>query len=96
VRDAARGIALYRANMLPRLTRPQLRYARVPVQLIIPLADRFVSPALAEGLERWAPDLRRRTLACGHWVAVRRAAPRTAELIRAFVADVEAARRPAA
>lgn len=96
VQDAVRGIGLYRANMLARLLRPQPRYARVPVQLISPLADRFVSPALAGDLERWAPDLRRRTLPCGHWGAVTTAAPRTAELIRTFIADVEAVRARAA
>lgn len=92
VADAVRGIALYRANMLPRLLRPQQRYARVPVQLISPLADRFVSPALAEDLGRWAPDLRRHTLTCGHWGALTTSAPQTAELIRTFITEVETAR----
>ena len=90
VDDAIRGIALYRANMLGRMLRPEPRYARVPVQVISPLADRFVSPALAEDLERWVPDLRRRTLPCGHWGALTGSAPGTAELIRAFIAEVEA------
>ena len=90
VADATRGIELYRANMRARMFRPEPRYARVPVQLISPLADRFVSPALAEDLERWVPDLRRRTLPCGHWGALTGSAPRTAELIRTFIADVEA------
>lgn len=96
VADAIRGIGLYRANMLERLFRPEPRYARVPVQLISPLADRFVSPALSGDLERWAPDLRRRTLPCGHWGAVTTSAPHTAELIRTFIADVEADRPRAA
>ena len=94
-RDAVRGIGLYRANMLPRLLRPEFRYAHVPVQLVSPLRDRFVSPALAEGLERWAPDLRRRTLTCGHWGALTLRAPELAGLIAAFVAEVESGRATA-
>lgn len=96
VDDAVRGIGLYRANMLARLLRPEPRYAQIPVQLISPLTDRFVSPALAGDLERWAPSLRRRTLPCGHWAAVTASAPHTAELIRTFIADVEASRVRAA
>ncbi|HEX4791034.1 MAG TPA: alpha/beta fold hydrolase [Actinospica sp.] len=90
-RDAIRGIGLYRANMLPHLLRPEFRYAHIPVQLISPTRDRFVSPALADGLEHWAPDLRRHTLACGHWGALTRAAPELAERIMAFVDEVERA-----
>jgi len=87
--DAVRGIGLYRANMIRRLTRPEFRYAKVPVQIISPLKDRFVSPALAEGLERWAPDLRRETVACGHWGALTRRAPEVAEMIAEFVGEIE-------
>lgn len=94
-RDATRGIGLYRANMLPRLLHPEPRYARIPVQLISPLRDRFVSPALAEGLERWAPDLRRHALPCGHWGALTRKAPELAKLITDFVTEVEQTRAQA-
>lgn len=87
--DAERGIGLYRANMISKLTRPEFRFAKVPVQIISPLSDRFVSPALADGLEHWAPDLRRETVACGHWGALTRKAPEVAEMIAAFVEEVE-------
>jgi hypothetical protein len=40
----------------------------VPVQLIIPTLDVFLSPRLHDGLERWAPQLTRRTLPAKHWV----------------------------
>ena len=89
--DAVRGIKLYRANMPRRLTRPGFRYTKVPVQIIIPTRDRFVSPALSEGLERWAPDLRRHTIECGHWGALTRRSGEVAELVRAFVTELEAA-----
>jgi pimeloyl-ACP methyl ester carboxylesterase len=89
VPDAVRGIKLYRANMLRRLTRPEFRYAKVPVQIISPTRDRFVSPALAEGLERWAPDLQRHTVESGHWGALTRRAGEVAELVRGFVTEIE-------
>ncbi|MGW4670370.1 SDR family oxidoreductase [Streptomyces sp. NPDC004324] len=67
--DAAHGAWLYRDNVRARLSRPrQDAYAHVPVQLITPLGDAFLSERLYDGLERWAPELVRRTLAAKHWI----------------------------
>ncbi|MFD3676019.1 SDR family oxidoreductase [Streptomyces sp. NPDC058613] len=67
--DAARGAWLYRDNVRPRLRRPRAdAYAHVPVQLITPTGDAFLSERLYDDLERWAPDLVRRTLPAKHWV----------------------------
>ncbi|MGW7001860.1 SDR family oxidoreductase [Streptomyces sp. NPDC054933] len=67
--DAAHGAWLYRDNVRPRLRHPRDdAYAHVPVQLITPIGDPFLSPRLYDDLERWAPDLRRRTLPTKHWV----------------------------
>lgn len=66
--DGRLGVNLYRANVLPRLLRPQTRRAVAPVQLVIPMRDRFVSPELYEGLSRWVPTLRRRAIDAGHWL----------------------------
>ena len=66
--DGRNGVNLYRANVLPRLLRPEPRHAVAPVQLIIPMRDRFVSPELYEGLSRWVPNLRRRAIDAGHWL----------------------------
>jgi NAD(P)-dependent dehydrogenase (short-subunit alcohol dehydrogenase family)/pimeloyl-ACP methyl ester carboxylesterase len=89
--DAVRGIGLYRANMIPRLTHPTSRYARVPVQLITLTKDRFVSPALAgSDLDRWAADLRRREIAAGHWSALSEKASTVARMIREFTANTNA------
>ncbi|MEU6296644.1 SDR family oxidoreductase [Streptomyces erythrochromogenes] len=67
--DAAHGAWLYRDNVRPRLRRPRSdAYAHVPVQLITPTGDAFLSERLYDGLERWAPDLLRRTLPAKHWV----------------------------
>jgi pimeloyl-ACP methyl ester carboxylesterase len=80
--DAVAGINLYRANILPRLTGPRERIARVPVQLITVSGDHFVSPALAgSDLDRWVPDLTRQTVQGTHWSALDK---RVADMIREF------------
>lgn len=67
--DAAHGAWLYRDNVRARLGRPREdAYAHAPVQLITPLGDAFLSERLYDGLERWAPQLVRRTLPAKHWV----------------------------
>ncbi|MFJ7075219.1 SDR family oxidoreductase [Streptomyces sp. NPDC098781] len=90
--DAAHGAWLYRDNVRPRLTRPRAdAYAHAPVQLITPLEDAFLSERLYDELERWVPQLTRRTLPAKHWV------PRTrpdqlAAWITEFVTSVEGGR----
>ncbi|MEV5873932.1 SDR family oxidoreductase [Streptomyces sp. NPDC052101] len=67
--DAAHGAWLYRDNVRARLTRPRPdAYAHAPVQLIMPQGDAFLSERLYDDLERWAPQLTRRTLPAKHWV----------------------------
>ena len=65
--DGCHGIALYRANFIRRLYNPRARYTQVPVQLLVPSADRFVNPRLFDDLAQWAPNLQRREVAAGHW-----------------------------
>ena len=65
--DASRGVAIYRANILRRLRSPA-RTTDVPVQLIVPTRDAFVSPELHADVERWVSRLRRREIDAGHWV----------------------------
>lgn len=69
--DGSRGVSLYRANFSHRLAHPTRRPTGVPVQVIVPLHDHYVSPALSEGLGKWAAQLWRTEMAAGHW------APRT-------------------
>ena len=86
-RDGARGAALYRRNLLPGRPRSPTGAARVPVLLVVATRDRYVTPAFLDGVDRWAPVLRRRVVDAPHWV------PRThpdvlAGWISEFVADV--------
>ncbi|MFC7219316.1 SDR family oxidoreductase [Streptomyces polyrhachis] len=95
-RDAARGVELYRANMLPRVLRPRQRPTAVPVQLITLTRDTYVSPALSEGLERWAPRLWRRELAATHWSALLKKGSTVASMVREFAAHQDGAPAPRA
>ncbi|WP_241661208.1 alpha/beta fold hydrolase [Thermomonospora catenispora] len=86
--DAVAGLGLYRADMRERLRRPRDRRTDVPVQVIVPTRDLFVSPHLVAGLAERAPDLSLRTVRAGHWV------PRThpdviARWVREHVTRVE-------
>ncbi|MBM7437974.1 SDR family oxidoreductase [Streptomyces sp. HB132] len=67
--DAAHGAWLYRDNVRARLRRPRPdARAHVPVQLITPTGDAFLSPSLYDELEQWVPRLVRRALPAKHWV----------------------------
>ncbi|OPC78795.1 short chain dehydrogenase [Embleya scabrispora] len=87
--DAVRGIALYRANMLPRMLLPGRRETTVPVQLITLAEDSYVGAALSEDLDRWVPRLWRRTIAAAHWSALLEKGPTVARMTREFAAHVD-------
>lgn len=65
--DGRFGVKLYRANFLPRLIRPQPRYANCPVQLIIPKHDNYMNADLFGQLNQWAGKLTRMQLDAPHW-----------------------------
>ncbi|MFJ8199106.1 SDR family oxidoreductase [Streptomyces sp. NPDC096152] len=90
--DAAHGAWLYRDNVRARLRRPRPdAYAHVPVQLVTPEGDAFLSERLYDELERWAPDLVRRTLPAGHWIP-RTRPDQVAAWISEFVTATEGGR----
>lgn len=67
--DGLHGANLYRRNILMRLGRaPDTAPARVPVQMIIPTEDRYISPSYYADAERFAPRLVRRIVPAPHWV----------------------------
>ncbi len=66
--DFAHGVELYRANVRSRMLHPETRHTDVPVQLVIPLRDRYVTPPLLDGLEDWTALMWRRPVDAGHWV----------------------------
>lgn len=66
--DAARGVELYRANMLRGVGGPKTARTEVPVQVIVPSGDAFVTPALLDGIEDLADTCTRRDVGGGHWL----------------------------
>ncbi len=68
IADGVHGLELYRANMRSRMVRPGLRRTDIPVQVLTPTGDPFVSPAVQTDIGRWVPDLRVRQVSGGHWL----------------------------
>ncbi|MEV7288221.1 SDR family oxidoreductase [Streptomyces sp. NPDC093252] len=90
--DAAHGAWLYRDNVRRRLTRPRPdAHAHAPVQLITPLDDVYLCERLYDDLERWAPQLTRRTLPARHWIP-RTRPEQVSAWIEEFISGVEGGR----
>jgi pimeloyl-ACP methyl ester carboxylesterase len=68
--DAAHGLELYRANILRRTTHPTPFRTDVPVLVIHPLGDRFLTPVILEDLDQRCSDLRIERVPAKHWVHV--------------------------
>jgi NAD(P)-dependent dehydrogenase (short-subunit alcohol dehydrogenase family) len=92
-RDGARGVKLYRANVLPRLRNPRERRTDVPVQLVIATKDRYVSPALAMSAKPWVSRLWVREVQTGHWLP-RKAPDVMAQAVGEFVDHIEGSPEP--
>jgi pimeloyl-ACP methyl ester carboxylesterase len=65
--DAVRGLDLYRANVRRYEAIPGGPRTDVPVLLIVPMRDRYVTPAMAGQAVRYVPRLDRAELDAGHW-----------------------------
>lgn len=93
--DGINGVRLYRANFARSVFTPRERYAHAPVQVIVPLLDKFVSPALSKNLSRWVPQYYRREVAARHWLPA--ADPqRFAALAQDLITAVETGTEPPA
>jgi pimeloyl-ACP methyl ester carboxylesterase len=93
--DAIYGIELYRANFPARLSRPRPVPTAVPVQLIVPDKDAFVTAELAvEAAKPWVADLTVVPVSGGHWL-VNSHPEQLARLVREFARTHDAAERPA-
>jgi pimeloyl-ACP methyl ester carboxylesterase len=66
--DYVNGLNLYRANVLPRLLRPEQRRTGVPVLAVSPDGDAFVTTPLQTDVARWAPNLSVQVIRGGHWL----------------------------
>ena len=86
--DGAQGVKLYRANFIERLFKPQQRMTDIPVQLIIPTRDKFVTAGLFDDLGQWASHVWRHEIEAEHWVQ-RTHPDEISAYIREFVAFIE-------
>jgi predicted metal-dependent hydrolase/pimeloyl-ACP methyl ester carboxylesterase len=86
--DGLLGMKLYRANVLPQLQNPRRRFTEVPVQLLIPEDDHFVTKEMARACVYWAPNCWQRDLVGGHWSPVSHA-KQVAKAAAEFVTFVE-------
>lgn len=86
--DGVLGLNLYRANVLPRLKAPRRRSTDIPVQLLLPADDHFVTPAMARSCSYWASRCWQRSVPGGHWAPLSDA-PALAKSVTQFVNFVE-------
>lgn len=79
-RDAANGVNLYRANIRRRMAHPGPGRTNVPVQLVVPERDTYITPAIFTEIEQFVSSLQRVDVDAGHW-APREQPQRVAGLI---------------
>jgi len=84
-RDTINGIELYRANILGRLGRPEPRRVTLPVQVIAPTRDVYVStPLQTEAPQPYVDDLTVVEVEGRHWVVLQEP-DRIADLVAGFI-----------
>lgn len=83
-RDAVHGLNLYRVNVRRRLRRPGRLQTDVPVLVVHPTRDPFLTAVLTEDLDVPCSDVRVERLDAPHWVTVTQP-DRVAALVREHV-----------
>lgn len=66
-RNGRSGIALYRANIVPRMRKPQPRPSQVPVCVLVVEGDAYVTPLIAHACEPWLTEVEFVPVDGGHW-----------------------------
>jgi pimeloyl-ACP methyl ester carboxylesterase len=83
-RNAANGLNLYRANVLRRMRGTTEVRTDVPVQVIVPTKDKFITEVMYDDLEQECSDLSIVKVDAGHWVT-RSHPARVADLVAEHV-----------
>jgi pimeloyl-ACP methyl ester carboxylesterase len=68
--DAVNGLELYRANIFSHDPVPGGPRTSLPVQLVVPLRDAFITESFTRDVGRFAPHLTRVEIDAGHWVPI--------------------------
>ena len=71
LKNALNGLKLYRANFLARASKPRERHAQAPVQILVPVRDRYVTPEMSLDLDRWLGEHVREEIDGAHWIVLR-------------------------
>ncbi|KVT44421.1 alpha/beta fold hydrolase [Burkholderia multivorans] len=71
LKNALNGLQLYRANFIARASKPRERYAQAPVQILVPVRDRYVTPEMTIDLDRWLGEHVREEIDGTHWIVLR-------------------------
>ena len=66
--NGVNGLQLYRANLMGHLAALPPRTTDIPVQVLAPQRDPFISLSLQTDIGRWVPNLAVRELPGGHWL----------------------------
>lgn len=66
--NGAKGLQLYRANIMARVSSLPARTTDIPVQILAPQRDPFISLSLQTDIARWVPNLAVREVPAGHWL----------------------------
>lgn len=67
-RDAANGLNLYRANVVRRMRRPRPLHTDVPVQVVVPTKDPYLTGVVLDDLDLFCTDVTVARPEAGHWV----------------------------
>jgi pimeloyl-ACP methyl ester carboxylesterase len=84
VRDAVNGLELYRANIATTMAAPAIRRTAVPVQVLAPRRDSYVTVGLQGSAAPFVDSFTMQEIDGGHWV-VRHRPDLVAAPVRAFV-----------
>lgn len=83
------AVKIYTANLLPRLLRPSRRHTSVPVQVLAPRRDIFITPASQHDVSPdLAPHAQIHSVAGGHWAPLFNPASIT-EQVHTFIRTTE-------
>jgi pimeloyl-ACP methyl ester carboxylesterase len=84
--NAVNGLSIYRANVVQRMRNPRRLHTDVPVLVVRPLRDPFLTELTTDSLGEFCSDVRVEEVDAGHWAIVTEA-DRLAALLQEHVSS---------